>query len=196
MLDTGQRARNGMHTLKIEITTGDIADVATLKAEAYVVAANNELWMGSGVAGALKRAAGDAVEQEALAQAPIEVGDAIVTSAGNMPEPARILIHAAAMGFTDRTQIYASRETVSATTRRSLELCAEHDISSVVFPALGTGVGALEVAECADAMCATIAAFAQEESTLQRVVFVVTNEERAGLFRQAAESHGLQPVTN
>ena len=185
-----------MNTPTIEITTGDIADVATLQAEAYVVAANNELWMGSGVAGALKKAAGEAVEQEATAQAPIEVGEAIVTSAGSMPAPAKLLIHAAAMGFTDRTQIYASRETVSATTRRSLELCAEHGINSVVFPALGTGIGGLEVEDCADAMCSTISELSRGGIPLQRIVFVVTNEERAGMFRIAAESHGLNPEQN
>jgi O-acetyl-ADP-ribose deacetylase len=182
-----------MSSLNIEVFTGDIADVEALQAEAYVVAANNELWMGSGVAGALKRAAGDAVEQEALAQAPIDVGSAIVTSAGAMPAPAKILIHAAAMGFTDRTQIYASRETVSATTRRSLELCNEHGITSIVFPALGTGIGGLELEDCADAMCTTISSFAQEATSLQRIIFVVTNVERAGLFRNAASSHGLIP---
>lgn len=180
-----------MNNPTIEITTGDIADVATLQAEAYVVAANNELWMGSGVAGALKRAAGESVEQEALARAPIEVGDAIVTSAGSMPAPAKILIHAAAMGFTDRTQIYASAETVTSATQRSLELCAEHEITSVVFPALGTGIGGLEIDECANAMCTAIAAFPSESTALQRVIFVVTNEERANLFRESAAAAGL-----
>jgi len=173
---------------QIEVVAGDIADFATHQAEAYVVAANNELWMGSGVAGAIKRAAGDEVEQEALALAPIDVGDAVVTSAGRMPPPARMLIHAAAMGFTDRTQIYASAETVSAATRHCLDLCNEHGISSVVFPALGTGVGALEVEECADAMCSAIADHLAAESHLNRIRIVVTNEERANVFRQHAQA--------
>ena len=173
---------------QVEVVAGDIADFATQQAEAYVVAANNELWMGSGVAGALKRVAGEAVEQEAVAQAPIEVGDAVVTGAGQMPAPARILIHAAAMGFTDRTQIYASVETVSAATRRCLELCEEHGITSVVFPALGTGVGALEIEECARAMCAAITDHFADGSQVQRISVVVTNEERAGIFRQFTEA--------
>ena len=180
-----------MTSTTIEITTGDIADVASHQAEAYVVAANNELWMGSGVAGALKRAAGEVVEQEALAQAPIDVGSAVVTSAGAMPSPARILIHAAAMGFTDRTQIYASPESVSAATTRCLQLCDEHAIESVVFPALGTGVGGLETEDCAEAMCSTIAAHLQHGSTLRRIILVLTNAERAHVFSAQAQRAGL-----
>jgi O-acetyl-ADP-ribose deacetylase len=180
-----------MQGTTVEVVSGDIADVAAHQAEAYVVAANNELWMGSGVAGALKRAAGDIVEQEALAQAPIDVGDAIVTSAGEMPPPAHILIHAAAMGFTDRTQIYASRETVHATTTRCLELAGEHRVKSIVFPALGTGVGALETDECAEAMCAAIADFLKNDTGIERIRFVVTNDERATLFQKQIDAHGI-----
>lgn len=180
-----------MAKTQVEVVAGDIADVAAHQAEAYVVAANNELWMGSGVAGALKRVAGEAVEREAIAQGPIEVGDAVLTGCGQMPPPAKALIHAAAMGFTDRTQIYASPETVSATTRRSLELCDEHGLNSVVFPALGTGVGGLEPEDCAEAMCATIATYLSSESGLQRIRFVVTNDERAALFQGRIEAHGL-----
>lgn len=175
----------------VEVVAGDIADTAAHQAEAYVVAANNELWMGSGVAGALKRAAGESVEQEAIAQGPIAVGEAVATSAGTMPPPTRILIHAAAMGFTDRTQIYASEETVSSATRRSLELCEERGITSVVFPALGTGVGGLETEECARAMCATIADYTRSGTSIERIRFVVTNDERAAIFRKQIEAHGL-----
>lgn len=176
---------------RIEIVIADIADVALLQAEAYVVAANNELWMGSGVAGALKRAGGEQVEQEAVGQAPIEVGQAVVTSAGTMPPPARLMIHAAAMGFTDRTQIYASRESVLSATMRSLELCRAHGINSVAFPALGTGVGGLELEDCAAAMSEAIAGFQSSGTLPERIVLVVTNDERAGIFRTAAAAHGL-----
>src|SRR4051812_15431560 len=65
------------HNRRVDVLVGDIADVATLQCEVYVVAANNELWMGSGVAGAIKRAAGEVVEREAQAQGPIQVGGAV-----------------------------------------------------------------------------------------------------------------------
>jgi O-acetyl-ADP-ribose deacetylase len=167
----------------IEVVVGDIADVATHGCEAYVNAANNELWMGSGVAGALKRAAGDEVEREAMAQGPIAVGDAVMTSAGAMPPPARVIVHAAAMGFTDRTQIYASSETVEAATGKALELCNDRGIRSVVLPALGTGVGGLDDETCAKAMVSAIRKHWQRGSTIERVRFVVTNPARASVFQ-------------
>lgn len=173
------------NTVVIEVVHGDIADVASHQCAAYVNAANNELWMGSGVAGALKRAAGDEVEREAVAQGPIEVGDAIVTGAGNMPAPSRAIIHAAAMGFTDRTQIYASVDTVYRATIRSLQLCEELGVESVAFPALGTGVGALDHADCAAAMMRAIDDHLGAETGLRRIRFVVTSPERAELFRAA-----------
>jgi O-acetyl-ADP-ribose deacetylase (regulator of RNase III) len=168
----------------IEVVVGDIADYQTHQAEAYVVAANNELWMGAGVAGALKRAAGDEVEAEAVRQGPIQVGEAVLTSAGRMPPPAWALIHAAAMGFTDRTQIYASRESVASATRRALELCREHAMTSVVFPALGTGVGGLDDETCAEAMIEAIEEQLGNGSTLRRIRFVVTSEQRANTFQE------------
>jgi O-acetyl-ADP-ribose deacetylase (regulator of RNase III) len=164
----------------IDVIEADIADVATLGCEAYVNAANNELWMGSGVAGALKRAAGEAVEREAVSQGPVNVGDAVVTSAGAMPPPARAIIHAAAMGFTDRTQIYASRESVAAATRRSLAICDERGLRSVAFPALGTGVGGLEIDACAAAMVEAVRQHLAAGSAIERVVFVVRGSGLAG----------------
>jgi O-acetyl-ADP-ribose deacetylase len=170
----------------IEVTQGDIADVQSHQCAAYVNAANNELWMGSGVAGALKRAAGSGVEREAVAQGPIEVGDAVMTGAGDMPPPARAIIHAAAMGFTDRTQIYATGDTVYRATLRSLKLCEANGLATVVFPALGTGVGGLGDEECARAMMRALADHAGSGATMQRIRFVVTSPERARIFRAAS----------
>lgn len=79
--------------MAIELVRGDITWVDT---EAIVNAANNQLWMGAGVAGAIKRAGGEEIEREAVAQGPIEVGESVVTAAGRLPH--RYVIHAAAMG--------------------------------------------------------------------------------------------------
>jgi O-acetyl-ADP-ribose deacetylase len=195
MNDVTQRLAGTMPTptgVIIEVVEGDIADVATHQAEVYVNAANNELWMGSGVAGALKRAAGDEVEREAVAQGPIDVGDAILTSAGRMPAPARAIVHAAAMGFTDRTQIYASAESVFATTARALQLCDEHGFTTVVFPALGTGVGGLEVEDCAKAMVGAVHEHLARGSGVRRVRFVVSGRWRLDIFQAAVDArfHG------
>jgi O-acetyl-ADP-ribose deacetylase (regulator of RNase III) len=171
---------------RIDVVVADIADVEQHQAEAYVVAANNELWMGAGVAGALKRAAGGEVEREAVEQGPIAVGEAILTSAGRMPPPARALIHAAAMGFTDRTQIYASPESVAMATVMVLELCLDNDLRSVVFPALGTGVGGLDIEDAAKTMAMVLHAFlAAHPEALDHVRFVVTTDERRAVFESA-----------
>ena len=186
-------AMNDKTAVVVEVIEADIADVATINCEAYVNAANNELWMGAGVAGALKRAAGEGVEREAVAQGPIDVGEAVITSAGQMPPPARAIIHAAAMGFTDRTQIYASGESVAAATRSALRLCDEHQLTSVALPALGTGVGGLEIEECASAMVAAVQDHLAGGSGIQRVVFVVRGSSladrtpRAEVFRREIE---------
>jgi O-acetyl-ADP-ribose deacetylase len=181
---------------RVDVLVGDIADVATLQCEVYVVAANNELWMGSGAAGAIKRAAGEAVEREAQAQGPIQVGGAVLTSAGAMPPPARALVHAAAMGFTDRTQIYASPETVAAATRKALELCEAGGYRSIALPALGTGVGGLDDGACAQAMVGAVAGHLAVASAIARVRFVVTTQARVDIFaREIAAQVELPPAS-
>src|SRR5438034_300159 len=77
----------------IEVVRGDIAEQDT---EAIVNAANNHLWMGAGVAGAIKRRGGIEIEQEAIALGPVDVGQAVITTGGALR--AKHVIHAAAMG--------------------------------------------------------------------------------------------------
>lgn len=79
--------------MEIEVIAGDIA---SLQVDAVANAANDHLWMGAGVAGALKRAGGEEIEREAMAKGPIPVGTAVATSAGRLP--ARYVVHGAVMG--------------------------------------------------------------------------------------------------
>ncbi|MCS7051326.1 MAG: macro domain-containing protein [Thermomicrobium sp.] len=166
----------------IEVRLGDITTVDT---EAIVNAANNQLWMGSGVAGAIKRAGGEEIEREAVARGPIVVGEAIVTRAGRLPY--RAVIHAAAMGYTpDGSLIPATAERVYAATRAALARCFEHGLRSVAFPALGTGVGGLEHAVCAREMVRAVCDHAATGAELpERVVFVVRDEGAAHAFAEA-----------
>jgi O-acetyl-ADP-ribose deacetylase (regulator of RNase III) len=99
------------------------------------------------------------------------------------------------MGFTDRTQIYATPETVAAATRKALELCEQAGCRSVALPALGTGVGGLDDADCARAMVGALAGHLAVQSGLELARFVVTNEQRAQLFRAeiAAQIKRLPP---
>src|SRR3954454_3188396 len=99
--------------MELEVREGDIAAV---EADAIANAANDRLWMGAGVAGALKRAGGEQIERDAMALGPIPVGTAIATGAGSLH--ARWVIHGAVMGQDLRTSIDVVRET----TRASLAL--------------------------------------------------------------------------
>jgi O-acetyl-ADP-ribose deacetylase (regulator of RNase III) len=138
-------------------------DIAAIRADAIANAANDRLWMGSGVAGALKRAGGEEIEREAMAKGPIPVGTAVATTAGNLD--ARYVIHGAVMGQDLRTNVALVRRTTQA----CLELADELGCTSLVLPAFGTGVGGLSLQECADAMVDVARTF--EPSSLERVIF-------------------------
>lgn len=161
--------------IKIDVYQGDITRV---KADAVVNAANNHLWMGDGVAGALKRAGGPEVEAEALTKGPIPVGEAAVTTAGRLP--ARYVIHAAVMGQDLRTDA----EKIRQATKNSLLRANELGIKTVVFPALGTGVGGFPLDECARIMIAEVIQYSTGETGLETVVFVLFDEPAFRVFRQ------------
>lgn len=165
----------------IEIQEGDITLLAV---DAIANAANDRLWMGSGVAGAIKRAGGEAIEREAMAQGPIPVGEAIATGAGALK--ARHVIHGAVMGQDLRTDA----ELVRRTTRSCLLLADRLGCVSLALPAFGTGVGGLAVADCARVMVETVRGF--EARVLERVVFAVFG----GAARRAFEAAhgGAEPV--
>jgi O-acetyl-ADP-ribose deacetylase (regulator of RNase III) len=160
--------------MEFEVVDGDIAALAV---DAVANAANDHLWMGAGVAGALKRAGGDEIEREAVAKGPIPVGDAVATGAGKLP--AKWVIHGAVMGQNLRT----SAQLVERTTRSVLRLADELGAESLALPALGTGVGGFPLEECARLMVG--AARAHEPRTLRRVVYAVFGEEARRAFEGA-----------
>jgi O-acetyl-ADP-ribose deacetylase len=133
--------------------------------------------MGAGVAGAIKRAGGEEIEREAMALAPIAVGQAVATGAGNLK--ARHVIHAAVMG----QDLQTSAEVVSQATRRTLEVADELGAHSLAMPAFGTGVGGLPIERCAELMVTEARAF--EPDNLERVVFAVFGHDAEQAFRHA-----------
>jgi O-acetyl-ADP-ribose deacetylase (regulator of RNase III) len=151
-------------------------DTAALDVGAVANAANDHLWMGAGVAGAIKRAGGDEIEREAVAKGPIAIGDAVATGAGRLP--ARYVIHAAVMG----QDLQTSADTISRATRRTLEVADELGLGSVALPAFGTGVGGFSVDECARLMVAAAREF--DGTALREVVFAVFGEASAAAFRR------------
>jgi O-acetyl-ADP-ribose deacetylase len=160
--------------MNLEVIEGDIA---AIEVDAVANAANDHLWMGAGVAGALKRAGGGAIEREAVAKGPIPVGDAVATGAGRLP--ARWVIHGAVMAQDLRT----NAELVERTTRSVLRVAEELGAGSLALPAFGTGVGGFPLDECARLMVDAVRA--HEPRTLRRVVFVVFGEEAWRAFEGA-----------
>ena len=160
--------------MELEVVDGDITALAV---DAVANAANDRLWMGAGVAGAIKRAGGEEIEREAVALGPIEVGDAIATGAGRLK--AKHVIHGAVMGQDLRT----NAELVERTTRRCLELADELGAESLALPAFGTGVGGFPLDECANIMARVARDF--EPRSLERIVFAVYGSEAAAAFRIA-----------
>lgn len=159
----------------IEIVRGDIAEESS---DAIVNAANNHLWMGAGVAGAIKRKGGDEIEQEAIAKGPINIGDAIITRAGSLAT--RHVIHAAVMGqdlHTDATKI--EKATLS-----SLQLAEKHKFTSMSFPALGTGVGGFSPFHCAKIMIATSVGYLQGSKHLRNVRLVLFDQATFDAFEE------------
>jgi O-acetyl-ADP-ribose deacetylase (regulator of RNase III) len=161
-----------------------LGDITQADADAIVNAANNHLWMGSGVAGAIKRAGGPEIEREAISRGPIPVGEAAVTGAGALR--ARYVIHAAAMGQDLRTDA----EKVRLATRNALKRATELGLRSISFPALGTGVGGLSPDLAAAAMVDECRRFGSEGAApvLERITFVLFSTELLDSFnRQLSE---------
>ena len=176
--------------MNVEVRIGDIADQPDI--DAVVNAANTELWMGSGVAGALKRRGGEIVEREAVRQGPITLGDAVLTSAGDLPN--RHVVHAAAMGYRaeddtvpKRAGSRSSARIIERATTRALELADRAGDRSIAFPALATGVGGFPIDECAKAMVAAVRSYEAGHAgagiTLAR--FVVRSAADRDVFERA-----------
>jgi O-acetyl-ADP-ribose deacetylase (regulator of RNase III) len=175
--------------MKIEIRRGDITDQRDV--DAIVNAANTELWLGSGVAGAIAARGGPDIEREAMAQGPVKLGQAVATTAGNLPN--RYVLHAAAMGYREEDRIVPKREgslsseaIIRDATINSLKLADELECGSIAFPALATGVGGFPVEECARVMigAANDYALSGRDSAVERVIFVLFTASDETIFRE------------
>jgi O-acetyl-ADP-ribose deacetylase (regulator of RNase III) len=152
------------------------ADVTTLEVDAIANAANTQLRHGGGVAGAISRAGGAAVQRESDKRAPIGLGEAVETTAGDMP--ARWVIHAATMELGGPT----SAAIIEQATRSTLARAEELGCQSVALVAFGTGVGGFPLDEAARLM---VGAAREHEGELRRIVFAVHGDEAERVFREA-----------
>ena len=160
--------------VELEVLQGDVTQ---LEVDAIANAANTELRHGGGVAAAISRAGGPEVQRESDARAPIGLGDAIETTAGEMP--ARWVIHAATMVLGGPT----SAEIIERATRSTLARAEELGCRSLALVAFGTGVGGFPLDEAARIMVG--AAREHEGGSLERVVFAVHGDAAEQAFRAA-----------
>lgn len=152
------------------------ADVTRLQVDAIANAANTELRHGGGVAAAISRAGGPAVQAESDARAPIGLGEAVETTAGDMP--ARYVIHAATMVLGGPT----SAEIIERATRSTLAKAEELGCRSLALVAFGTGVGGFPLDEAARIM---VGAAREHRGTLERIVFAVHGDQAEAAFKGA-----------
>jgi O-acetyl-ADP-ribose deacetylase (regulator of RNase III) len=166
----------------ISIERGDITD---WEVDAIVNAANASLAMGTGVAGAIKRKGGVIIEEEAIRQGPIEVGEAVLTPGGNLK--ATHVIHAAVMGPDLKTDA----DIVGRATRAVLTVADKHRLTSIALPALGTGVGHVAPAAAAGAMLEALVAHLKAGKTaLKRIIFVLYQDEAIRAFSDTLKRVG------
>lgn len=162
----------------IKIMSGDLT---TQDVDAIVNAANSDLELGGGVAGAIARRGGPAIQTACHQIGPIAVGEAAVTTGGQLR--ARFVIHAASMRLGGRT----TAEMLRRSTRRSLAIARERGLRSIAFPAIGTGIAQFPMEECARIMLEEVIDHASQPANLEEVRFVLFGEEAAAIFRTEAQ---------
>jgi len=162
-------------TGKILLIKGDLTEQDT---DAIVNAANNDLQLGGGVAGAIRRKGGDMIQEQCNAIGSIPVGGAAITSGGNLK--ARYVIHAASMQLGGQTTAHALR----SSTAHSLRIAAQKSLKTVAFPAVGTGIAGFPMKECAEIMLAEAADHLKRGTSLEEIYFVLFDDAALKTFEK------------
>lgn len=160
---------------KIVLLQGDLTE---MDVDAIVNAANNDLKLGGGVAGAIRRKGGEEIQRECDRIGSIPLGTAAITGAGRLK--ARYVIHAASMELGGRT----SAETLRSATAHSLRLAAQRGLKSIAFPAVGTGIAGFPMRDCAEIMLHEVVEHLKGSTPLERVYFVLFDREALETFQQ------------
>jgi O-acetyl-ADP-ribose deacetylase len=161
---------------KIGLGQGDLTE---MDADAIVNAANNDLMLGGGVAGAIRVKGGPSIQAECDRIGPIALGEAAITGAGRLK--ARHVIHAASMQLGEST----SEANLRAGTRNSLIRANENSLKSIAFPAIGTGIAGFPIERCAEVMLEEVRAHLKGSTTLERVNFVLYDRSSLEVFERA-----------
>lgn len=160
---------------EIVIQQGDLTETDV---DAIVNAANNDLHLGGGVAGAIRRKGGDEIQRECDAIGSIPLGGAAITSGGRLK--ARHVIHAASMELGGRT----SAADLRSSTAHSLRIASEHNLETIAFPAVGTGIARFPIRECAQIMLSEAMKHLQGETSLKKIFFVLFDADSLKIFQE------------
>ena len=161
----------------IQVIQGDITKQTV---DAIVNAANTSLLGGGGVDGAIHRAAGPALLDECRTLHGCPTGDAKITKGYHLP--ARYVIHA--VGPVWRGGQHGEAELLTGCYRRSLELATEHNLTSIAFPGISTGIYGYPKDKAADVAIVTVQQFLQQPTSIQTVVFVCFDSETYRLYQE------------
>ncbi len=163
-------------TGRIEILQGDLTE---MDVDAIVNAANNDLQLGGGVAGAIRRKGGPRIQAECDDIGTIPVGGAAITTGGNLK--ARHVIHAASMQLGGR----ASAQALRNSTAHALRIAAQQGLKTIAFPAVGTGIAGFPLRECAGIMLREVARHLAGPTPVEKVYFVLFDPEALEAFQKA-----------
>ena len=150
--------------VRIMIKQGDITD---MEVDAIVNAANTDLVLGSGVAGAIRKKGGDTIQKECDNIGRIPLGQAVITGAGKLKS--KYVIHAAGMELGG----IVTEESLRNATKNSMIRAEGKGIKTVAFPAIGTGVGGFPITECARVMIDTVIDHIKSSQNIETVYFVL-----------------------
>ncbi len=169
---------------KFYFVKGDITDMAV---DAIVNAANNDLVLGAGVAGAIRRKGGPRVEEECERIGPIALGAAAVTTGGTLK--ALYVIHAASMRLGGQT----TADSLRLATRNTLMRAEEKALKSIAFPAIGTGIAGFPMEECARIMIKEVLEHLKSRSSLEKIYFVLYDDAALKVFEDTYKQMSARP---
>ena len=172
---------------KIIIQQGDLTEMNT---DAIVNAANNDLILGAGVAGAIRRKGGEQIQRECDAIGSIPVGFAAITTGGKLK--ARAVIHAASMELGGKTNAGSLRNS----TAHSLRIANERGFKSIAFPAVGTGIAGFPLKECAEIMVREAAQHLRGETSIETIYFVLFDEAAERIFKRVWRQILAEPASD
>jgi O-acetyl-ADP-ribose deacetylase (regulator of RNase III) len=164
---------------KIQLVQGDITE---MNVDAVVNAANNDLVLGAGVAGAIRRKGGEQIQQECNDIGTIPVGTSAITSGGKLK--ARWVIHAASMELGGSTTAASLR----GSTLHSLHLAKQKGLKSIAFPAIGAGIGGFPPRECAAIMLRAAMEHFRQPTSLETIYFVLYDPPTFEIFATVWEN--------